>query len=399
MRSCSLPLAALALAATGCHKSAPAPSPALRFLPPGADIGLRIDLTRARAWAGYAKLAPLAFQAVQPSIDAVKRACGFDLIGDASSIALGRHGLGPGSDLALVIAGLPRDKVTACPAKLGGALPGLEIVPDGDRFVVNRDGKGYASGAVLPGGELVLVSRAAASVEPAAWRDEVSSGAGTIPAWWSELDQGQPFAVRLVQDKLVITASAELGDPLVIRGKVVAPDAGAANIELGRLKAIVDFLTKAEAGTGRLEPRGEVIHGDFTATGPQIDRLLAAVGSSIGGGEAEAAAAPPPDADADTPIECAALGAAVQTYLTTSQIAMPPEQHDMMSKIMVKLSPALQQAYVDSCTKDHWATVAIHCHVDHAAELPKFEKCRLALPADQRTSFDQTVAAALASAR
>jgi len=390
-------LALGALVTTGCHKSAPEVPATLRFLPAAADIGVRIDLTRARAWSGYAKVSATVFKGVQPAIAAVKGACGFDLLGEAGSIIVARNGLGPGADLGLVIAGLPLDKLRGCPAKLASSIPGLEIVADGDLFVVNRGGKGFASGAILASGELVLVERKAASVEPAAWKTEVASGTGGAPAWWAELDPVQPLAVRVVRDGRTVTASAELGDPLVIRGKLVSSSVDEAKIDMGRLKAIVDFLTKAEAGTGRLEPRDDTIHGDFTATGPQIDHLMTAALSAIGADDA--AEAPAPSANATAPIECSELAGAVAQYLTTSQASMPPDQKEMMAKVVVKLLPALQKAYVDSCTTDHWPLVAIHCHVDHAAEIPKFEKCRLAIPDEMRGSFDKTVAAALATAR
>lgn len=395
----TLPLGVLVLSilgASGCRKSEPAPPAAMRFLPGTADTAVRIDMARARTWSGFAKAAPIAFRSLQVALDAVNKACSLDLLAASSSIVLARRGVGNAGDLTLVIAGLPGDQLRACPVKLGTTVPPLAIVPDGDRFEVKLGGKGFASGAILATGELVLVSRAAASIDAATWRQEVTSGAGAVPAWWSELDQTQALAVRTQSTDNTLTASVELGDPFVIRGKVVAASTEIAATDLGRAKAIVEFLTKAEAGTGRLEPREATIHGDFTATGPQIDRLVAAGLAAIAGDDA---VEQPPVEQNMTPIECTEVNAAVAKYMASNLDAMAPSQRAGMEPMFAKLIPALQKAYVDSCTTDKWPANVIHCHVDHAAQLPRFEKCRLLLPEEPRKRFDDQVRAALSSAK
>jgi hypothetical protein len=74
---------------------------------------------------------------------------------------------------------------------------------------------------------------------------------------------------------------------------------------------------------------------------------------------------------------------------------MPADQRAQMQAMIEKLLPALQKAYVDSCTTGAWAPAAIHCHVDGASNVPRFEKCRLVLTEEQRTKFDGLVQAVL----
>ncbi len=382
---------------SGCKKSQPAPPAAMRFLPATSDIAVRVDLQRAKAWSGYAKAAPVAFRSIAVAVEAVKKGCDLDLLGDASSVILARRGAGAAGDMTLVIAGLPRDKLAACPLKLGATIPPLEVVPDGDRFSVKLGGKGFASGAILASGELVLVSRAASSVEPAAWRDEVTAGTGSVPSWWAELDQVKPIAVRTQTPDHTITLDIQLGDPIVVKGKSVAATAQLAATDLARGKAILEFLTKADAGVGRLEPRDNVVHGDLTATGPQVDRLVTAALSAIGGDEP--AAQQPPPVENTSPIECSEMAGAVKKYMAANMAAMDPAQRTSLEPMFAKLVPELEKAYVESCTADKWPPGVIHCHVDHAEHLPRFEKCRLMLDAAPRAHFDQLVTAALSSVK
>jgi hypothetical protein len=378
-----------AIFAIGCKRSTPdAAGPALRFLPKTAETALRLDITRARTWSGWQKASAAAFRGIAAPLAAVKKACDLDPIADASSVVFAR---GDG-DITFVIAGLPKDKVAACPAKLGSPIPDLTFVPDGERFGIMVEGKSFASGAILPTGELVLVSRKGQGIEPAAWRTEVASGTGAAPAWWAELDQTQPFAVRIETKERTVTGSAELADPLVIRGKVVSPTAELAATDQARAKAIVDFLAKAEAGTGRLEPKGTTLYADFTAKGPEIDKLLAAGLSTLGADQHTPEA---PTGLDTSPIACTELAGAVATYMKTSLGAMPAEQQAQMQAMIEKLLPVLQKAYVDSCTTGAWPPAAIHCHVDSASNVPRFEKCRLVLSEDQRTKFDGLVQSAL----
>ena len=387
MRSRLLVLAAIL--AIGCKRSTPdSSSAALRFLPATAETALRADIARAKAWAGWKKASDAALRGIAAPLAAVKKACDLDPIADASSVVFARGG----GDITFVIAGLPRDKTAACPAKLGSPIPDLTFVPDGDLFGIMVEGKSFASGAILPSGELVLVSRKGQGIEPAAWRAEVASGSGVAPVWFADLDQTQPFAVHVESKERTVTGSAELGDPLVIRAKVVSPTAEVAAMDQARAKAIVDFLTKAEAGTGRLEPKGTTLFADFTAKGPEIDKLLAAGLSTLGADEHTAEA---PTGLDTSPIDCSTLAPAVATYMKTSLQSMPADQQAQMQTMLEKLVPALQKAYVDSCTTGGWPPAAIHCHVESATNVPRFEKCRLVLSAEQRTKFDDLVKAAL----
>lgn len=380
-----------AIFTVACKKSNPDPAAnagTLRFLPATAEVALRVDLTRARTWTAWQKASDAAFRGISAPLAAVKKACDLDLIAEARSLVFARGG----DASTLVIAGLPKDKATACPGKLGTSVPGLAIVPDGERFGVTMDGKSFASGALLPSGELVIVSRKEAGIEAAAWATEVASGTGAAPAWWAQLDQTQPLALRVETPERTVTASAELGDPVVLRGKLVAPTAEQVTADGARAKAILEFLTKAEAGTGRLEPKGAELYADFTAAGPQIDKLLAAATSVF----AKDTRTPEAPTGLDTsPIECSTLAGAVTTYMTSNLDAMPADQRAQAQPMFDKLVPALQKAYVDSCTAGAWAPAAIHCHVDSAQNLPRFEKCRLVLTSEQRAKFDENVKAVL----
>lgn len=388
VRTLPLHILGVLLLAAGCKKTAPAPSPALRFLPAAAETAMRLDIARAKTWPGWQKASEAAFRGIAGPLAAVKKACGLDPIAEASSVVFARGG----GDITFVIAGLPKDKALACPAKLGSPIPDLTFVPDGERFGIMVEGKSFASGAILPTGELVLVSRQGQGIEPAAWRTEVANASGTAPAWWAEVDQTQPVAVRVESKERTVTGTAELGDPVVLRAKVVSPNTEIAAADHARAKAIFEFLTKAEAGTGRLEPKGTTLFADFTAKGPEIDKLLAAGLSTLGN---DKHAAEPPTGLDTSPIECNTLAPAVATYLKTSLAAMPADQQAQMQTMIEKLVPALQKAYVDSCTAGAWPPAAIHCHVDSASNVPRFEKCRLVLSAEQRTKFDGLVQTAL----
>lgn len=382
-----------AICAVGCKRSGPEPttsSGALRFLPATAEIALRIDLARARTWSRWDKASTTVFRSIVPPLEAVKKACDLDLLGEAKSLVFARGD----DDITIVLAGLPKDKTAACPAKIGSQVPATAVVPDGDRFGITVEGKPFASGALLPSGELVLVSRKAQGVEAAAWKTEVEAATGAAPAWWSEVDQTLPIALRFQSPDRTVVGTAELGDPLVLRAKVDSPKPEVATADAARAKAIIDFLAKAEAGTGRTEPKGTTLYADFTATGPQIDKLLAA-GLSTFGAEPQAPEAPA-NLDA-SPIECSALGPAVASYLTTNLEAMGPDQRAQTQAVFDKVLVPLQKAYVESCTAGAWSPQAIHCHVDSARNVPRFEKCRLVLTAEQRTKFDETVKAALAT--
>jgi hypothetical protein len=382
-----------AIFAVGCKRSNPdssASAATLRFLPPSADLAFRIDVTRARTWSGWQKASDAAFRSMAAPIAAVKSACGLDVVREASSVIFAMHE----DDVTLLITGLPKDKTTACPAKVGAVIPQVTFVPDGELFGISEGGKPFASGAVLPGGELVIVSRKGEGIEPGAWRIEVG-GTGNIPAWWTELDQTQPLAIRVQSKDRTVTGSAELGDPLILRAKDISATPELAATDAARAKAIVEFLTKAGAGTGRIEPKGTTLFADFTATGPEIDKLIAAGVSTLGPSDQRM---PEPPTGMDTsPIECSTLAAAVATYMTSNLEVMPADQRAQAQPMFDKLVPALQKAYVDSCTTGAWPPAAIHCHVDSAKNLPRFEKCRLVLSAEQRTKFDEAVKAVLSA--
>lgn len=385
-----------ALVLVACKKSSgPPPSPALRFLPASPDLVLRLDMKRIRAWALYDKAAPIALAGAAKLLEDAKQRCNLDVIGDATSIVIARRGALLAGDLTLVVAGLDRAKVTSCLQAIATQASVLSITLDGDVVQASIADRPVASGAFLPGGEIVLVSRDGAGVAPDAWKAEVTQGATTIPAYWAELDAKQPIAIRVVDDVRTVLASVELGDPLIVRGKVVTASEAAARDDAKRMNAILGYLSQADTGTGRIEPQGATIFADFTATGPQAANFVGVALPAVMG-----AGGPARDLTLDVktgPGDCSVLPAAVEKYLATGMQKAPPERRQEMEKALPTLGPALQQAFVDTCTADQWSASSVECHVTNADALAQFERCRETLTEEQRGHLDTALATAISA--
>ncbi len=383
------------LAAVACNsdrKLAPPVPAAYRFLPANAEVVVRVDLARARAWPQFAKVAPVALATVQRVLDDTKRVCDLDVLAEASNVVLGRSGALLGGDVTLILSGLPAAKVTGCFDTIAKTGSALQLTVDGTLVHASIGGNPLASGALLPSGEVVIVARAGKAVDPAAWKTEVAQATGSAPTWAAELDAKDPIATRVVLGARTVVASVQLADPLVVRGKVITASDAAAKEDAVRMNAILNYLGQAKAGTGRVEQAGATIHADFTARGPEIDAFVTTAlpglfGAGVPRDLATDAVAGPPD--------CSTLAAAVSAYLETSLTKAPEEQRKELEAAMGQLTPKLQKAYVDSCTQDSWSAASIECHVANTTGLARFEKCRETLTEAQRERLDTALKAAL----
>jgi len=383
------------LAAAGCNadRKLGGDVPAsYRFLPANPDTVVRVDLARTRAWPQFAKVAPVALASVQRLLDDTKRVCGLDVLAEASNVVLGRSGALLGGDVTLIIGGLPAAKVTGCFDTIAKAGSTLQLAIDGPLVHATIAGKSVASAAVLPTGEVVVVARGGQAVDAAAWKTEVGQTTAKPPAWTAELEAKDPIATRVVLGARTILASVQLADPLVVRGKVITASAAAAKEDVTRINAIINYLSQAKAGTGRVEPAGAIIHADFAAKGPEIDAFVSTALPGLFG------AGLPRDLATDVvagPPDCSTLAAAVSAYLETSLTKAPESQRKELEAAMGQLTPKLQAAYVDNCTADAWSAASIECHVANTTGLARFEKCRETLTDAQREHLDTSLKAAL----
>ncbi|MGN6108064.1 MAG: hypothetical protein ACTHU0_23355 [Kofleriaceae bacterium] len=390
MRLVSL-CALLAAALAGCGRDArPAdpPSelaPVFGALPAQAEVAVRVDLTRARAWSKFEKAAPVALQLAEPVLEIARRDCQLDPTAEASAVWVASRGAIGAGDLAVIVAGLPRAKLDACFAKRTA-----DVAVDGDRVQLRRDGVAVASGVVLPSGTLVVISRGGRAVDPAAWKAELARPAAAPPAWWSELDKTAPLAVRIENPSRTVFAAVELVEPLSARGFVRTRTAETAKTEQRLANAVLEYLKQANAATGTLEVEGYIVKAQLTSAGPQVDQLLelvlpAVLDASSPGPNPEVATEPAP------PSDCASLAGAVERYLGAAADRSDPATRDRLLGAKSKL----QQAFVGTCTGDQWPAVVIECHIKHAVALAKFERCREGLSEPQRARFDQAVVSAM----
>lgn len=378
----------------GCsdRKLAPDAPASYRFLPATPDLVVRVDLVRARAWPQFATVAPVALAGLQRIVEDTKRVCSLDVVGEASSVVLARRGELLSGDVTLIIAGLAKDRLAGCFATLAKASSTLQLVIDGDLVHATVAGKNIASAAILSTGELVIVARGGQAVGPAEWKTEVAAATGATPTWIRELDAKDPIATRVVLGDRTVTASAQLGDPLVVRGKVVTASETAAKEDVKRMNAILSYLGQGQTGTGRIEPAGAIIHADFTAKGPEIDAFVKTALPALFG------AGIPRDVATEAvtgPKTCSSLAEAVASYLNTSLTKATESQRKELEGAMGELLPKLQNAYVASCTTDTWAQAAIECHVANSTGLARFEKCRETLTDAQRERLDTALKEAL----
>lgn len=390
-------LIATAILATACSSktsTANDASPSSRFLPPAADLVVRLDMQRIRAWPQFGKVAPIALKSVQNLLDAAKQQCNLDVIGDASRIVIARRGALLGGDVTAIASGLAADKVKSCLTTIASSGSIMKVAFEGELVQVSVSDRPLASGAFLPGGDIVFVSRSGAGVEPAAWKTEVA-GSGTAPAWWANLDATAPISARVATSDRVILASAQLGDPLVVRGTSTATTEALAKEDVTYLKAIFNYFEQGKAGTGRVTPKGTTTEADLTARGDEIDNLItialpALVGESL------------PDLTATVSTEprtCDDLNAAVTAYMGEGLNRTPEARKAEMTAMMGTVVPALQKAFVDACKADAWPSPVIDCHVRNATELPKFEKCAEQLDKEPRDRLNVALSSALQSAK
>jgi hypothetical protein len=388
-------LLCLAIVVCACKGSSPSSAPgSVRFLPAEPDTAFRIDVPRVRAWSIYGQLAPIALTSVEQLLQAAKDKCGLDIMGTATTIVGAKTGVLTTGDMTLIVAGLPRDKVTACLDTAAQAKSILSIQRDGDLFHAVLQGKSIASGAILANGEIVVVSRKGAGVDAARWKSEVEVGANATPAWWTELEPylTEPIAIRAFDPKRTVFATAAFGDALTIRAKVVTPTDADAKLDSTKLNAMLSYLKNANAGDGKVDTQGATLFAELVAKGPQIDALIKTGGGALFTRNAELPTEP---ATASRHYECSELSGAVGEYMQAAlkSAGNNPQMADMVTKI----TPALEKAYVDSCTEGKWSDSAIECHVLNATNLPKFEKCRVKLEEAQRVPFDKNVAAVLSA--
>jgi hypothetical protein len=388
-------LVASTIAVIGCGGgSAPSAPASYRFLPPSPDLVVRVDLARARTWPQFSKVSMQVLAGVQRVLDDAKTACNLDVIGEAKTVVLARKGNLVGGDITLIVDGIARAKIASCFTTIAKPGAALQVTIDGDVFHAKIGDRSLASGAWLPSGETVLVARSGQGVEATAWKTEVTQGAIALPAWSGELDRAAPIAFRIFREpQRTIRASVMLGDPLVLRGQVVEADAAAAKDDSTKMKAIVDYLTQANAGTGRIEAKGATIHADFTAAGPQIDVFLATALPALFGDVSLPIADLPTDASGAA--DCNVLGPAVDAYIKEGLTKAPEAQRKDLEAALPKLVPALQSAFVDTCKADSWSSSSIQCHVKNATSLSTFEKCRQTLTTEQRDHLDKKLAEAL----
>lgn len=386
-------VASLAVAAAACggKKSSPPPAPAAyRFLPANPSAVVRVDLARLRAWPHYQALASKALGGVEPQLASLREHCQLDVFAEAKDMIFAMRGQLLGGDFTLIASGLPKDKVTSCMGKLAASTV-VKPTLDGDLVQIKVGEHAIASGAILPSGDIVLVAREGKGIEPGAWKTEVS-GTGTAPAWVTELDATAPLAARVHDEERTVLLSTVLGEPLVVKGKVVSPTTETAQREAKNLGAVADYLKKGDAGEVRVEPKGTTTFLDLTASGKQVENFIRIVMPTL------TFVPPPMPADPNAPPpDCSALAPAVKAYLDENLAKAPASNKPTLESQMPKLLPALQEAFVSSCTADKWAAAAIECHVTNASALARFEKCRQMLPDDQRGRLDQAVAAALSA--
>jgi len=237
-------------------------------------------------------------------------------------------------------------------------------------------------------------SASGSCVAAEAWKAEVRQGVAAIPSYVAELDLRAAIAIRIADETRTIRASTQLGDPLTVTAKVIATSEKGAKDDEHRMRAILSYLSQGDAGTGTLQPAGLTIDAYFTSKGAQADHLLAiALPALMGADEPSRDVA----ADAtDAPGDCGPLNDAVTRYIAESMAKAPPTRRTELEGAVATLVPALQKAFVESCTAGQWMASAVTCHVTHATDLARFERCREVLTSEQRATLDQAVAAALA---
>lgn len=386
-------LCAVVVCATACSGKGDANAPAsARFLPASADIAFRVDMSRVRAWPSYSELAPVALTSVEMLLAAAKDRCGLDVMGTATTIVAAKKGPLMSGDLTLIVSGLPKDKVATCLGTVAAADSLLGVTVAGDLFHAAISGRAIASGALLANGDVLVVSRNGAGIEPAAWKAEVTHGGGAAPTWWSALQPytTEPVAVRAADDVRIVFATATLTDGLAIKAKVVNTTADGGKRDKTMINAMLSYLVNAKAGDGKVDGQGETTNVELTAKGEALASLI-----KVGGPALFSRGVDLIGKAAAGPVRCDLLTDAVGTYMQQTLASTSEDRKGEMAQVVARILPELQKTYVAQCDATKWAVDAISCHVDNANNLPRFEKCRLLLTDVQRTPFDAAVGAVL----
>ncbi|HEY4181305.1 MAG TPA: hypothetical protein VGM90_30880 [Kofleriaceae bacterium] len=384
-------VASVALASACSGKSSSSAPPGARFLPASPDVAIKLDMPRLRAWGNFAKAAPLATTSVEMLLASAKEKCGLDVLGTATSIIGAKKGVLMSGDVTVVVGGLPKDTVTGCLDKVASAKSVLELVRDGDLFQVSVQGRSVASGAILPSGDVVLVERNGSGIAAADWRTEVS-GSGPIPSYWDDLNAygTEPILVRVTDPQHVIFTAVGLTNGAKVRAKLsnTTPEGGERDRNI--IKALLEYIDKAKAGTGKVDSNGGTTFVELNATGDQEMALVQLASAGLFARNTDLV-----KKATQGPVACDDLRGAVQTYMQEALRVSAPEQQQQMAEVVARVITPLQAAYVDSCTSGKWTNEVIACHIDNAKFLPSFEKCRLLLPEDTRAVFDAAVGAVL----
>ncbi|CAN5873537.1 hypothetical protein BH11MYX2_BH11MYX2_18410 [soil metagenome] len=380
---------ALASACSG-QSSSSAPAGA-RFLPASPDVAIKLDMPRLRAWDKFDKAAPLALTSVEMLLASAKEKCGLDVMGTATSIIGARKGALMSGNVTLVIGGLPKASVTACLDKVATAKSVLGLVRDGDLFQVSVQGRSVASGAILASGDVVLVERNGSGVSATDWRTEIN-GSGPVPEYWNDLAAygTEPILVRVADETHVILTAVGITNGAKVRAKLsnTTPEGGERDRNI--IKALLDYIEKAKAGTGKVDSNGGTTFVELDATSDQTMALVRLASAALFARNTDLV-----KKATSGPVACEDLRGAVQTYMQEALRVSAPDQQQQMAQVVARVLNPLQAAYVDACTAGKWANDVIACHIDNAKFLPAFEKCRLLLPDDVRTAFDTAIGAVL----
>lgn len=364
------------------------------FLPAAPDLAVRVDLARARSWPGFAKVAPVLLRDIQPILDEIKTACGLDPVAEARTVLLARRET---AELALVVSGLAKDRVTAC------AGPDRAVRLDGDLLSIHHQTRAVASGKFIGAGELVLLAKGGGALDAAAWKSEEAK-AKTAPAWVASLDPSAVAAAWVVTPSRKILARTDLASPLVVRAGVTSETADTAKRDQQLVYATGEYFRNANAGVLTTALNGATVETTLTVAPEQLDALIALVTPMLTGGP-KPTAKPAADAAGDIAadlmldpkisVDCESLPTAVEKYLDDSVKSSPSEGREKMRALALQLRPELQKAFRGRCVADQWSIESIRCHLAtaHAGKMRRFERC--ALTPAQRKSLDADLQVAM----
>lgn len=383
-----------AFACKGGSSSSGQSATAQALLPAAPDLAVRLDVERVRTWPGFAKVAPVLLRDLQPVLDEIKAACGLDPVAEAKSVLLAKQA----AEIAVVIAGLPKERVTAC------AGPDRALRLDGDLLSIHRQARAVASGKFLGTGELVLLSRGGGALDAAAWKAEETK-AKPAPAWTASLDPSSAAAVWVVTPQRKVLARTDFASPLVVKASVASETPDTAKRDQQLVHATGEYFKSANAGTLTSAIAGSSVEATLTVAPEQIDALLALVTPMLTGIPASTSKPPTGSTgelatdlmlDPKISVDCESLPAAVEKYLDDSVKASPAKGREKMQAVALQLRPELQKLFRSRCVTDQWSTDSIRCFLAtaYASKLRRFERCQLTV--EQRKHLDADLGAAMA---